>query len=97
MFNYKSWSGFWRRLREGGGRALEWRRVASEGSEEVTYLNGDLKDEKELGKGVGAEVCVHVRACVCVCVCACVCGGGESNMRERGRGCARGLNHLGPS
>ena len=30
--------------------------MASEGSEEVTYLNGDLKDEKELGKGVGAEV-----------------------------------------
>ena len=47
--------------------------MASEGSEEVTYLNGDLKDEKELGKGVGAEVCVHVRACVCVCVCVCVC------------------------
>ena len=50
MFNYKSWSRFWRRLREEGGRVLEWRRVASEGSEEVTYLNGDLKDEKASGK-----------------------------------------------
>lgn len=38
------------------------------------YLNGDLKDEKELGKGVswGWSVCVRV-ACVC---------GGESNTRE---------------
>ena len=52
--------------------------MASEGSEEVTYLNGDLKDEKELGKGVGAEVCVHVRACVCVCVCVHVCVEGEN-------------------
>lgn len=66
MFNYKLWTGFWRRLREDGGRALEWRRVASEGSEEVMYLNGDLKDEKELGKGVswGWSVCVRVRVCV---------------------------------
>ena len=40
--------------------------VASEGSEEVTYLNWGLKGEKDLGKGVngGWSVCV----CVCVCV-----------------------------
>ena len=83
MFNYKSWSRFWRRLREEGGRVLEWRRVASEGSEEVTYLNGDLKDEKEFGKGVSGGwsvcscvcMCVHVcvGTCVCVFVCACAC------------------------